>query len=128
MKFRSFSIINQKDKYLLELSFRITQELTKFSHQATAEVLGKMYGVLAKRQGRVLREELREGTGTFIIAAVLPVAQSLGFAEEIRKKTSGLAMPQLVFSHWETLQEDPFWVPTTEEELTHFGEMGDSGG
>ena len=87
-----------------------------------------MYGVLAKRQGRVLREELREGTGTFIIAAVLPVAQSLGFAEEIRKKTSGLAMPQLVFSHWETLQEDPFWVPTTEEELTHFGEMGDSGG
>ena len=62
-----------------------------------------MYGVLAKRQGRVISEELKEGSGTFVIAAVLPVAESLGFAEEIRKKTSGFAMPQLVFSHWEVI-------------------------
>ena len=28
---------------------------------------------------------------------------------------------------FQTLQEDPFWVPTTEEELAHFGELGDAG-
>ena len=39
-----------------------------------------------------------------------------------RKRTSGLASPQLVFSHWEVFDLDPFWVPTTEEEIAHFGE------
>ena len=69
--------------------------------QATAEVLGRMYGVVSKREGRVLREEMKEGSDVFDVTAVLPVAESFGFAEEIRKRTSGLANPQLVFSHWE---------------------------
>uniref|UniRef100_A0A8D3BZY3 Elongation factor-like 1 n=1 Tax=Scophthalmus maximus TaxID=52904 RepID=A0A8D3BZY3_SCOMX len=93
---------------------------------ATAEVLGKVYGVLGKREGRVLHEEMKEGTDMFIIKAVLPVAESFGFADEIRKRTSGLASPQLVFSHWEVLSSDPYWVPTTEEEYLHFGEKADS--
>ncbi|XP_070829339.1 elongation factor-like GTPase 1 [Chaetodon trifascialis] len=93
---------------------------------ATAEVLGRVYGVLGKREGRVLHEEMKEGTDMFIIKAVLPVAESFGFAEEIRKRTSGLASPQLVFSHWEVISSDPYWVPTTEEEYLHFGEKADS--
>ncbi|XP_065105524.2 elongation factor-like GTPase 1 [Paramisgurnus dabryanus] len=93
---------------------------------ATAEVLGRVYGVLSKREGRVLHEEMKEGTDMFIIKAVLPVAESFGFADEIRKRTSGLASPQLVFSHWEVISSDPLWVPTTEEEYLHFGEKADS--
>ena len=69
--------------------------------QATAEVLGRMYAVVSKREGRVLREEMKEGSDVFDVTAVLPAAESFGFAEEIRKRTSGLANPQLVFSHWE---------------------------
>ena len=68
---------------------------------ATAEVLGRLYGVLGRRNGRVLSDEMKEGSAVFNISAVLPVAESFGFAEEVRKKTSGLASPQLVFSHWE---------------------------
>uniref|UniRef100_A0A667XDF5 Elongation factor-like 1 n=1 Tax=Myripristis murdjan TaxID=586833 RepID=A0A667XDF5_9TELE len=93
---------------------------------ATAEVLGRVYGVLGKREGRVLHEEMKEGTDMFIIKAILPVAESFGFADEIRKRTSGLASPQLVFSHWEVISSDPYWVPTTEEEYLHFGEKADS--
>uniref|UniRef100_A0A4W5PKP8 Elongation factor-like 1 n=1 Tax=Hucho hucho TaxID=62062 RepID=A0A4W5PKP8_9TELE len=93
---------------------------------ATAEVLGRVYGVLGKREGRVLQEEMKEGTEMFIIKAVLPVAESFGFADEIRKRTSGLASPQLVFSHWEVISSDPSWVPSTEEEYLHFGEKADS--
>ncbi|XP_054473537.1 elongation factor-like GTPase 1 [Anoplopoma fimbria] len=93
---------------------------------ATADVLGRVYGVLGKREGRVLHEEMKEGTDMFIIKAVLPVAESFGFADEIRKRTSGLASPQLVFSHWEVISSDPYWVPTTEEEYLHFGEKADS--
>ncbi|CAL9702190.1 unnamed protein product [Knipowitschia caucasica] len=93
---------------------------------ATAEVLGRVYGVLGKREGRVMQEEMKEGTDVFIIKAILPVAESFGFADEIRKRTSGLASPQLVFSHWEVISSDPYWVPTTEEEYLHFGEKADS--
>ncbi|XP_044914663.1 elongation factor-like GTPase 1 isoform X2 [Felis catus] len=93
---------------------------------ATGDVLGRVYAVLSKREGRVLQEEMKEGTDMFIIKAVLPVAESFGFADEIRKRTSGLASPQLVFSHWEVIPSDPFWVPTTEEEYLHFGEKADS--
>uniref|UniRef100_H2YCF3 Ribosome assembly protein 1 n=1 Tax=Ciona savignyi TaxID=51511 RepID=H2YCF3_CIOSA len=93
--------------------------------QATAEVLGKVYAVLGRREGRVLSEDLRDGTNSFDIHATLPVAESFGFAEEIRKRTSGLASPQLVFSHWEVVNSDPFWVPTTEEEIQHYGEKAD---
>ncbi|XP_072134443.1 elongation factor-like GTPase 1 isoform X1 [Mobula birostris] len=93
---------------------------------ATAEVLGRVYAVLSKRAGRVLQEEMKEGTEMFIIKAVLPVAESFGFADEIRKRTSGQASPQLVFSHWEVIASDPYWVPTTEEEYLHFGEKADT--
>ena len=68
---------------------------------ATAEVLGRLYGVLGRRNGRVLSDEMKEGSAMFNISAVLPVAESFGFAEEVRKKTSGLASPQLIFNHWE---------------------------
>jgi len=64
---------------------------------------GKMYAVLGKRNGRVLSDEMREGSSIFNITAVLPVVESFGFAEEIRKRTSGLASPHLHFSHWEVV-------------------------
>lgn len=73
---------------------------------------GRVYAVLSKREGRVLQEEMKEGTDMFIIKAVLPVAESFGFADEIRKRTSGLASPQLVFSHWEVSQaHGRFFLP-----------------
>ncbi|XP_026465528.1 elongation factor-like GTPase 1 [Ctenocephalides felis] len=66
------------------------------------------------------------GSGSFDVTAVLPVVESFRFAQEIRKQTSGLASPQLMFSHWEIIDIDPYWVPSTEEEYLHFGEKADS--
>lgn len=86
------------------------------------EHLGQVYAVLGKRRARVLKEEMKEGTALFVVHAYLPVAESFGFADDLRRKTSGFASPQLVLSHWEALQEDPFFVPKTEEELEEFGD------
>lgn len=60
-----------------------------------------MYAVLGRRHGRVLDGDIQEGSDIFNVTAVLPVIESLDFANEIRKQTSGKACPQLVFSHWE---------------------------
>ena len=56
--------------------------------------------LISHRGGRVISDKMIEGSEIFVIYALIPVTESFGFAEEIRKKTGGLAMPQLIFSHW----------------------------
>jgi ribosome assembly protein 1 len=81
--------------------------------------------VLTRRRGRILSEALKEGTPFYTILSLLPVAQSFGFSDEMRKRTAGLASPQLRFEGFEILDEDPFWVPRTEEEMEDLGELAD---
>ncbi|CAG7824786.1 unnamed protein product [Allacma fusca] len=64
----------------------------------------KLYAVLGKRGGRILHGDLQEGSTMFEVTALLPVVESFDFANEVRRQTSGLALPQLVFSGWETLR------------------------
>ncbi len=72
-----------------------------------------------------MSEDLLGNTNDFTILALLPVVESFGFSDEIRQRTSGFAAPQLVFEGFEMLDQDPFWVPTTEEELEDLGEKAD---
>ncbi|CAG8439651.1 10899_t:CDS:10 [Ambispora gerdemannii] len=109
----------------LEWSPRLMLAMYSCDIQATTEVLGRVYGVISRRRGRITSEELKEGTPFFEVHALMPVIESFGFADEIRKRTSGAASPQLIFSGFEMLDEDPFWVPTTEEELEDLGEKSD---
>uniref|UniRef100_A0ABD2XCL1 Elongation factor EFG domain-containing protein n=1 Tax=Trichogramma kaykai TaxID=54128 RepID=A0ABD2XCL1_9HYME len=60
-----------------------------------------MYAVFGRRQGRVLGADSAGFGGQFRVLAVLPVPESFHLASELRTQTSGLASPQLVFSHWE---------------------------
>ncbi|VDP51077.1 unnamed protein product [Schistosoma curassoni] len=76
--------------------------------QARSDVLGRMFGVLRRRYGRVVGEDFREGENTFVISARLPVIESFGLADEIRKRTSGVvSLPQLRPGGWELLDIDP---------------------
>jgi ribosome assembly protein 1 len=110
----------------LDWSPRILLAMYSCTIQATPEVLGRVYSVLTRRRGSILSEALLEGTPYFTISATLPVAESFGFSEEIRKKTSGLAQPMLRFTGFEMLDDvDPFWVPKTEEELEDLGVHGE---
>lgn len=109
----------------LDWSPRLLLAMYTCDIQANAEVLGRVYGVISKRKGKILSEDLKDGTSFWQINALLPVIESFGFSDEIRKRTSGAASPQLVFSGFEMLDEDPFWVPTTEEELEDLGEKAD---
>ncbi|THG97775.1 hypothetical protein EW026_g4285 [Hermanssonia centrifuga] len=94
---------------LLDWSPRLMLAMYECDIQASTDVLGKVYGVVAKLRVR----------------ALLPVVESFGFSDEIRTRTSGAASPQLIFSGYEMLDQDPFWVPTTEEELEDLGEKAD---
>ncbi len=121
------SILHSISSGFLDWSPRILLALYTCTIQATPAVLGRVYSVLTRRRGSILSESLLEGTPYFTIVSTLPVAESFGFSDEIRKRTSGLAMPMLVFEGaFEVLDDvDPRWVPRSEVELEDLGEYGD---
>lgn len=130
-----------------------------------ADVLGKVYGVVARRRGKIVAEEMKEGTELFTVSAVIPVVESFGFAMGVSFSQEPLKIALIDYMldrnaptnvgccepsaylqrvcheflhdlHWPTdgcsrlfsyemLDQDPFWVPTTEEELEDLGEKAD---
>jgi ribosome assembly protein 1 len=107
---------------MLSAKLRIVEPLYKCSIQCDQMQLGNLYPVLSRRRGEVIEEDVIEGTTLFILTVILPVADSFGFSQELLKKTSGSGTaPQLFFSHWRRIDLDPFWKPTTAEELEDLG-------
>ncbi|CAD5207148.1 unnamed protein product [Bursaphelenchus okinawaensis] len=111
---------------LRKTPMRLVTPMYKCKVQTSAQALGKVHTVLAQRHAKVLDEDINQATGFFEIDCHLPIIESFDFCDQLRKKTSGVASAQLTFSHWQIIDEDPFWIPSTEEELEEFGEKGDT--
>lgn len=107
---------------LLQRKPRLVEAMYFCELNTPTEHLGSMYAVLARRRARVVKEEMQEGSPLFTVHAYVPVAESFGFADELRRWTSGASSALLVLSHWEALSEDPFFAPKTEEEIEEFGD------
>jgi len=65
-----------------------------------------VYSTLSQRRGTVESALDRIGTPLTQIKAFLPVMESFGFTELLRKNTSGQAFPQMIFSHWSLVGGD----------------------
>jgi ribosome assembly protein 1 len=108
---------------MLSCPLRIVEPIYACDLQCDQTQLGNLYAVLSKRRGEVTKEDIIDGTSLFILSATLPVSESFGFSPELLRKTSGNATaPQLLFSHWNIVSDDPFWRPQTEEELEEYGD------
>lgn len=105
-------------------ALRLVEPVYSCSLQCDTQQVGNLYSVLSKRRGVVQEEDVIDGTTIFILQVHLPVIESFGFSSELLKKTSGMATaPQLEFSHWQVRDTDPFWRPTSQEELEDHGEL-----
>jgi len=71
------------------------------------QTLSGVYATLSTRRGEVCKTEERIGTPLVQIQAFLPVMESFGFTELLRKNTGGQAFPQMIFSHWNVVIGDP---------------------
>uniref|UniRef100_A0A915E0L7 Tr-type G domain-containing protein n=1 Tax=Ditylenchus dipsaci TaxID=166011 RepID=A0A915E0L7_9BILA len=105
---------------------RLVAAMYKCSVQTAAQALGKVQTVLAQRRAKVISENISEMSGLFEIVAYMPVVESFSFCEQLRKKSSGMASAQMQFSHWQLIEEDPYWQPTTDDEIEEYGSKGDS--
>jgi len=83
--------------------------------QVPVDQIGAVYDVLNRRRSTVVQEEVNEMNYLTLINAHLPVNESFGFYSEMWRKTSGIVNPQLEFDTWRIIEEDPFYVPETEE-------------
>ncbi|KAL9102575.1 MAG: hypothetical protein Q9163_002293 [Psora crenata] len=109
----------------LDWSPRLMLAMYSCEIQCSTEVLGRTYSTLSRLHATITSESLKEGTPFYSITALLPLATSFNISSLLLKSTSGAAQPQLLFHGFEILDEDPFWVPQTEEELEDFGTLGD---
>jgi len=91
---------------------------------ANPENYGIVYNLLNKCRGKVISEECQDGTNYFLMELMIPLVTSFVFHKGVRLQCNGLAYPQLVFNGFLINEEDPFFIPTTEEELEDHG-IGD---
>mmetsp|Transcript_9380 Transcript_9380/g.23026 ORF Transcript_9380/g.23026 Transcript_9380/m.23026 type:complete len:1096 (+) Transcript_9380:152-3439(+) len=113
---------------MLSRPARLVESHLKLTLNSSFAGLGSLYPVLSKRRGKVLEDSMVDGTDLLLISANLPHAESFGLAPELFRLTSGeVTAPELIFSHWEILNQDPFWIPTSLEEREDFGEILQSG-
>lgn len=95
---------------------RLVEPIYACTIAGSGDCHGKVYAVLHRRRGEVVDDIPQEGSDAFVVEALLPVVESFGLTQELRVQTSGLAQPNLTFSHWRRLDEDPYFVPRTEDE------------
>lgn len=75
-----------------------------------------------------MEDSMVEGTDLLMVTATIPHAESFGLAPDLLRQSSGeVTAPELIFSHWECLDQDPFWIPTSLEEREDFGEIIQNG-
>jgi ribosome assembly protein 1 len=72
---------------------RLVEGVYLVSMHATPDAYGKIYGVINKCRGKVVKEEVQEGTNNFLIDALIPLIEGFVFNEEIRSKSCGIAYP-----------------------------------
>jgi len=108
----------------LESSPRIMEPVYKCSIQCDFSAVGRTYDILNQHRCEILDEKPKENSNHCIITCLLPVIESFGFPNDLRSKTSGKSHPQLSFSHFKLVEDDPFWKPKTQEELEEYGEKG----
>merc|ERR1712056_128757 len=69
-----------------------------------------VFNTLNTKRGEIEKIEDRVGTPLSQIQAYLPVLESFGFTELLRKNTGGQAFPQMKFSHWKIVGGNPLTV------------------
>mmetsp|Transcript_60870 Transcript_60870/g.188467 ORF Transcript_60870/g.188467 Transcript_60870/m.188467 type:complete len:986 (+) Transcript_60870:87-3044(+) len=83
-------------------------EPVQFSEiECPADCVAAIYNVLSRRRGHVVRDLPKPGSPMYMVHAYLPAMESFGFETDLRTHTSGQAMCQTMFDHWQLVPGDP---------------------
>jgi len=83
-------------------------EPVQFSEiECPADCVAAIYNVLSRRRGHVVRDLPKPGSPMYVVHAYIPAMESFGFETDLRTHTSGQAMCQTMFDHWQLVPGDP---------------------
>lgn len=100
---------------------RLVEPLLDCTVYSSGPTQGKIYAALNRRRSEIVEEVLTEGSDLFYIKCFLPAVEAFGLQDELRIQTQGASNAQLQMSRWTIIEADPFFVPTTKEELEEYG-------
>jgi elongation factor 2 len=73
----------------------------------STQAINGVYSTLNQRRGTIEKIEDCSGMSSSKIEGYLPVLESFGFIELLRKNTGGKAFAQMKFSHWQQVSGNP---------------------
>eukprot|EP00796_Vickermania_ingenoplastis_P009261 gene9261-6512_t len=100
---------------------RLVEPMLDCTVYSSGTTQGKIYGALSRRRSEIIEEVPNEGSDLFYIKCLLPAVEAFGLQDELRVQTQGASNAQLQMSHWALIEADPFFVPTTREEIEEHG-------
>ncbi|KPA79731.1 elongation factor 2-like protein [Leptomonas pyrrhocoris] len=100
---------------------RLVEPVYECTVYSSGMTQGKIYASLSRRRSDIIEEVPNEGSDLFYIRCWLPAVEAFGLQDELRVQTQGASTAQLQMSHWEVIDADPYFVPTTKEELEEHG-------
>jgi len=102
---------------VLTASPRILEPMYLVEIQCPESSVGSVYSTITKKRGLVFKDDVKIGTPLHYLKAYLPVNESFNFNSDLRKATSGTAFPQLIFDHWELMDNNPLDKNTKSYEI-----------
>jgi len=94
---------------------RLVQGLLEVNLFCEEFTYGRTVEVLNRRKSKILENDYQELTQMFIVKALLPMQESIGFYNDMMSTTQGRVMPETTFHSWSIIDEDPFYQPVTED-------------
>lgn len=100
---------------------RLVEPVYECTVYSSGSTQGKIYGSLSRRRSEIIEEVPNEGSDLFCIRCLLPAVEAFGLQDELRVATQGASTAQLQMSHWSVVDADPYFTPTTKEEIEEHG-------
>jgi translation elongation factor EF-G len=104
------------------LGRRLVEPLYQCVVYSAGATQGKIYAILSRRRAEIIDEVPNEGCDLFYISCSLPAVEAFGLQDELRIATHGAATAQLQMHRWSTVDADPYYKPTTKEDLEEHGD------
>ncbi|KAH9599634.1 Elongation factor EFG [Trypanosoma melophagium] len=100
---------------------RLVEPVYECTVYSSGSTHGKIYSALSRRRSEIIEEVPNEGSDLFYIRCLLPAVEAFGLQDELRVATQGASTAQLQMSHWNIVEADPYFTPTTKEEIEEHG-------
>jgi elongation factor 2 len=95
---------------------RLMEPMFMIEINCNKECINSVYQTINNKRG-IIGDVIDRMGNDMLLKGYIPVMESFDFTEILRKNTGGKAQPQMIFSHWQIINNDPFQKDTLSNKL-----------